>query len=89
MAGIDIVISIFYALDQIRDEIVQQEDFEAFDVIGSVREILEDEGIDLQDIDDEVIELLIRDYGDPMITLALDEFIDEENEEDNLATIAA
>ena len=77
------VLFVFIALDQIRDTIEEDGINEIYDIVGMVREILEDGDVDLSGIDDTVIENLINDYGDPLLIGILDEFDEVEQENDD------
>ena len=77
------VLFVFLALDQIRDIIEEDGINEMYDIVGMVREILEDGDVDLSVIDDTVIENLINDYGDPLLIGILDEFDEVEQENDD------
>ena len=70
---------ILFALNELNEAIEEDglgEDF--IDVVERVRDILEDEDIDLSNITDDVIEDLVRAYGDPIIIAEMDGFNDGE-----------
>jgi len=73
---------IFFALDELNENIEEDglgEDF--IDVVGRIRDILEDEEVDLTNITDDVIEDLVHDYGDPILIAEMDGFNDENDYE--------
>ena len=78
------VLFVFLALDQIRDIIEEDGINEMYDIVGMVREILEDGDVDLSGIDDTIIENLINDYGDPLLIDLLDEFNEDEDVEEDV-----
>jgi hypothetical protein len=69
------ILGIYHAFNHARNIILQGQIDDDYYIVDLLRELLEDEGIDLSNANDSYIQSMIYEYGDPVLISKLEQFL--------------